>query len=156
MPRATGLAFANPPGTPEDSYSPSLSVLTESVIDFTKPHGVINFDPSLKMWEKQGVLLLNSALSCQKGMAGSHTLLWRPFIKNLLTNLSWYMPGIVYVLMGSQAQTLESYINKKNNYIFSTKHPSWYAREHQRMPSDIWRSINDILISQNGYGIKWF
>ena len=153
---ATGLAFANSPDTPEDSYSPSLEILRESVINYTIPHRRVTFAPDLEKWEAQGVLLLNSALSCELGRVGSHTLLWRPFIKSLLTNLSKYHTGLVYLLMGTQAQSLEPYINKQFNHVIHIRHPSWYARQRQRMPSDIWQEINTILIGQNGYGIEWF
>jgi len=151
---ATGLAFANSPGTQE--LSPSLEVLKESVINYTIPHRTINFDPSLEKWEAQGVLLLNSALSCELGKTGSHTLLWRPFIKSLLINLSKYHTGIVYVLMGTVAQSFEPYINKQSNYVIHIRHPSWYVRQRQRMPSDIWLKINSILTNLNGYGIEWY
>ena len=153
---ATGLAFANSPDTPEDSYSPSLEILRESVINYTIPHRRVTFAPDLEKWEAQGVLLLNSALSCEVGRVGSHTLLWRPFIKSLLTNLSKYHTGLVYLLMGTQAQSLKPYINKQFNHVIHIRHPSWYARQRQRMPSDIWQEINTILIGQNGYGIEWF
>ena len=153
---ATGIAFANNSDTPESQYSPSLEVLRESVIDYTIPHRRVIFEPDLEKWEAQGVLLLNSALSCEVGRVGSHTLLWRPFIKSLLTNLSMYHTGLVYVLMGTQAQTLEPYINKQFNHVIRIRHPSWYARQKEKMPSDIWQEINSILISQNGYGIEWF
>ena len=153
---ATGLAFANSPDTPDSQLSPSLEVLKESVINYTIPHRTINFDPSLEKWEAQGVLLLNSALSCELGKVGSHTLLWRPFIKSLITNLSKYHTGIVYVLMGTVAQSFEPYINRQFNHVIRIRHPSWYARQGQRMPSDIWQEINSILIAQNGYGIEWY
>ena len=151
---ATGLAFANSSDTIQ--LSPSLEILKESVINYTIPHRTINFDPSLEKWEAQGVLLLNSALSCELGRVGSHMLMWRPFMKFLLTNLSCYHTGLVYLLMGTQAQTLEPYINKQFNHVVRIRHPSWYARQKQRMPSDIWQEINSILIGQNGYGIEWF
>ena len=153
---ATGLAFANHADTPEDAYSPSLEILKESVIDYTIPHRTITFGPDLEKWEEQGVLLLNSALSCELGRVGSHMLLWRPFIKSLLTNLSKYHTGLVYLLMGTQAQTLEPYINRQFNHVIRIRHPSWYARQGQRMPSDIWQEINQILIGQNGYGVEWY
>ena len=153
-PVATGLAFANSPDTTE--LSPSLEVLKESVINYTIPHRTIIFDPSLEKWETQGVLLLNSALSCEVGKVGSHTLLWRPFIKSLLINLSKYHTGIVYILMGTVAQSFEVYINKQFNYVVHIRHPSWYARNRTRMPSDIWNEVNSILISQNGNGIEWY
>jgi len=155
-PVATGLAFANSPNVSEEFYSPSLAVLKESVIDYTKPHGITTFDASLEKWEEQGVLLLNSYLSCAAGLPNSHMLLWRPFTKSLLINLSECSPGLVYVLMGSTAQSFEPYINAKCNYVFKTKHPAYYARAHERMPSDIWKQVNKILIGQSGYGIEWF
>ena len=153
---ATGIAFANSPNTQEDSYSPSLEILRESVIDYTIPHRTIIFDPSLEKWESQGVLLLNSALTCQQGRVGSHSLLWRPFIKSLLTNLSKQTCGIVYVLMGTEAQSFEPYINKQFNHIVRIRHPSYYARTKTRMPSELWQEVNNILIGQNGYGIEWY
>lgn len=155
-PVATGIAFANRKETPEKLYSQSLAVLKESVIDYTIPHRSIIFDPSLEKWEEQGVLLLNTALSCLLGRAGSHSLMWRPFIRNLLTNLSKCTTGVVYVLMGSDAQSFEPYINKQFNHVIRIRHPSWYARQKTRMPSDIWQEVNNILIGQNGYGIKWY
>ena len=153
---ATGIAFGNSKDTPSESYSPSLEIIRESVIDFTKPHGIITFDPSLEKWEEQGVLLLNSALTCQLGRVGSHTLLWWPFMKSLLTNLSCYHTGVVYILMGNQAQNLEPFINARFNHIIRIRHPSWYARNKARMPSDVWNEVNEILIGQNGYGIEWY
>jgi uracil-DNA glycosylase len=155
-PRATGIAFANISETPEEDYSPSLAVLRESVIDYTIPHRRVIFDPSLEKWETQGVLMLNSALSCEKGKIGSHTLLWWPFMKSLITSLSEHTTGIVYVLMGSQAQSLEPFIKKEFNHIIRIRHPSYYARTKQRMPSNIWQQVNSILIGQNGYGIEWY
>ena len=155
-PRATGIAFANATNTPEEDYSPSLEILKESVIDYTKPHGIINFDPSLEKWEEQGVLLLNSALTCYPWHTGSHSLKWRPFTRFLLTNLSRYSVGIVYLLLGNDAQTFEPYIEKKFNHVIRCRHPSYYARTNTRMPSDVWKQINDILIGQNGYGIEWY
>ena len=154
--RATGIAFANSKDTLQDNYSPSLEVLMESVIDFSCPHDNIIFDPSLEKWEAQGVLMLNSALSCTLGKVGSHTLMWRPFIKSFLTNLSCYDTGIIYVLMGTEAQSFLPYINSKYNHIIYTKHPSWYARNHIPMPSDLWHQINKILIGMYGYGIEWY
>lgn len=155
-PVATGLAFANSSDTPKESYSPSLEALRESVIDFTKPHDSVIFDPSLEKWEEQGVLMLNTALTCIRGKPGSHMLLWRPFIISLLTNLPKHVYGLVYVLMGSSAQSLEPYIEHDYNHVIRCRHPASYARTHEKMPHGIWTEINNILIGQNGYGIKWY
>lgn len=152
---ATGLAFANDKSTSEESLSPSLEVLRESVIDYTVPHRRVIFDPDLEEWEKQGVLLLNTALSCEAGRVGSHTMLWQSFINSFLTNLSKRSCGIVYVFMGNQAQRFESCVNKQFHHVLKCRHPAYYARTGTKMPN-IWKSINDILIGQNGYGIEWY
>lgn len=156
VPTATGIAFGNSSSVSEKNYSPSLDILMESVIDFTRPHDFINFDPSLEKWENQGVLLINSALSCQVGKIGSHMLIWRPFISSFLSNLSTYESGIVYVLMGSEAQSFEPYIDARFNHILKVKHPAYYVRNKISMPSDLWKQINNILIGQYGFGITWY
>lgn len=155
-PRATGIAFGNAPDTPKDCYSPSLEILMESVIDFSCPHGNITFDPSLEEWEAQGVLMLNSALSCIAGKPGSHYLLWRPFMTSLLSNLSAHTSGIVYVLLGGQAQSLTSCINQRYNHLVKARHPSWYARNRTPMPTDLWHHVNRTLTGIYGKGIEWY
>ena len=51
---------------------------------------LVNFDETLESWATQGILMLNSALTCEVNKPGSHSLLWRPFISSLLQNLSNY------------------------------------------------------------------
>ena len=157
-PVATGIAFANSKDTPADRYSPSLRILMESFIDFSVPHEHVNFDPTLEDISRQGVLFINTALTCEAGKPGSHLLLWRPFISAFLKNLSKHKTGIVYVLLGSEAQALKGYIDSRYNYVLADKHPAYYARMKTSMPSGIWRSVNDIIKSINGKEeeIKWF
>lgn len=156
QPIATGIAFANPSNLLRTSYSPSLQILMESVMNLTVPQEGSTFDPSLESWEEQGVLLLNSALTCDQGKPGSHTLLWRPFTQGFLDNLSRNKTGIVYVLMGKVAQSFEGHIDHRFNHVIKVNHPSYYARTCTKLPSSVWKQVNDILIGQNGYGIEWY
>lgn len=151
---ATGLLFANREETV--NLSPSLEVIKEAAIDYTVPHGTIVFDITMESWARQGILLLNSALTCEIGKPGSHAMLWRPFISDLLQSLSNKETGLVYVLFGAQAQTFEPYINSSLNDIISVKHPAYYARIKQRMPSDVFRRIDDIMVSRYGESINWY
>jgi uracil-DNA glycosylase len=144
---ATGIAFGNKLGT--INLSPSLQVIKNSVLD---PYEV--FDETLESWGKQGILMLNSALTCEVNNVGSHIMLWRPFMVKLLQNMSSYDTGLVYVLLGSQAQTFEPYIGK-NNHILKHKHPTWYVRNNTPLPSSIFDEINKILINNYGTPIKW-
>lgn len=151
---ATGLAFGNKIGTVK--ISPSLQVLKESVIDYTKYHSNPKFDITLEDWAKQGVLLLNSALTVEVNKPQSHTLLWRPFIADLLNKLSNYRSGIVYILLGKQAQSFKPYINSKFNYILEEQHPSYFIRTNQTMPNTVFKEASRILNDINGYGINWY
>lgn len=153
--KATGLAFANFNNTPENQLSPSLQVIKESIINYEIQHNLITFAPELEEWAEQGVLLLNTALTCEVNKPGSHSLLWRPFICQLIKNICDYNTGIVWLLLGNSAQSFEPYINKCQ-YIIKAKHPSFYARTHEKLPYHIWHDINKILIRLNGYGITFY
>ena len=152
---AQGVLFGNSSDTPENKLSPSLQIIKESVINFEIPHNFITFDPSLESWAKQGILMINSALTTEVGKIGVHMMKWRPFMIAFLKQMSMINPGIIYVLFGSQAQVLEPYINK-NNYVLKIEHPAYFARINKKMPYHIWKDINKILYDLYGERIEWF
>ena len=152
---ATGILFGNKKDVSEDNLSPSLKIVKEAVINFEIPHNSIIFDNTLESWAKQGILMINSALTCEMNRIGSHVMLWRPFISNLLKNLSDKEPGIIYVLFGSQAQTFTPYINK-NSIVIKTEHPAWYARNNKKMSSQLFLDINKVLKGKYDKSIEWY
>lgn len=153
---ATGILFGNKDDVPEDKLSPSLQIIKEAAINYEIPHGIISFDQTLESWAKQGILMINSALTCEINKIGSHTMLWRPFISKLLKNLSKYDTGIIYVLFGQQAQTFEPYINKQLNNIIKVEHPAYFARANKIMPYSIFTDINKLLKGKYGTEIEWY
>lgn len=153
---ATGILFGNSKGTPEDKLSPSLQVVKESVINYEIPHNLFTFDNTLESWAKQGILMINSALTCEVNRVGSHVNEWRPFISKLLKNLSIKETGLIYVLFGRQAQTLKPYIDKRYNDIIEIEHPAYFARTNQIMPYGIFTEINKLLYGRYGEKIEWF
>lgn len=152
---AQGVLFGNSSDTPENKLSPSLQIIKESVINFEIPHNLITFDPTLESWAKQGILMINSALTTEVGKIGVHMMKWRPFMIVFLKQMSMINPGIIYVLFGSQAQILEPYISK-NNYVLKIEHPAYFARTNKKMPYHIWKDINKILYDLYGERIEWF
>lgn len=152
---AQGVLFGNSSNTPENKLSPSLQIIKESVINFEIPHNLITFDPTLESWAKQGILMINSALTTEVGKIGVHMMKWRPFMIAFLKQMSMINPGIIYVLFGSQAQILEPYISK-NNYVLKIEHPAYFARTNKKMPYHIWKDINKILYDLYGERIEWF
>lgn len=151
---ATGVLFGNSLDTKE--LSPSLEVIKEACIDYSVPHPPIEFDVTLESWAKQGILMINSALTVEVGKTGSHTMLWRPFISKMLQNCSKMETGLVYVLFGNQAQTFEPYINKQFNDIIKIQHPSYFARVNQSMPHKLFTDIDTLMIGKYGKPIKWY
>lgn len=153
---ATGVLFGNRKEVDEDNLSPSLNVVKEAAINFEVPHYCITFDNSLESWSKQGILMINSALTVEMNRIGSHVMLWRPFIAKLLKNLSEYNTAIVYVLFGRQAQTFKPYINDRFNHIIEIEHPAYFARSNTKMPHQLFIDISNKVKEIYGVPIKWY
>lgn len=141
---ATGILFGN--DIHNKNISPSLKVIMNA-------SG--SNDQTLLSWCKQGILMLNSALSVVEGKPSSHLLLWRPFIGSFLRNLSEWETGMIYVLFGSAACDLKPYINSKTNEILTEKHPSYYTRTGESMPDRIFKDINNLLKNKYNQTINW-
>ena len=147
---AHGLSFSVQKGV---KIPPSLqNIYKELKDDLNIP---IAHTGDLTKWGKEGVLLLNTALTCEVNKPGSHSLLWRPFICKLIKQICSYNPGTVWLLLGNSAQSFEPYISK-SQYIIKAKHPAYYHRNHEIMPYHIWTDINKILVGLNGYGINFY
>lgn len=159
---ATGILFANKENTPEDKLSPSLRIIKNSFLRLLQnPEKGTNFDPSLVYIAKQGVLMINSALTVEMNKPGSHSMIWRPFVSTLLRNLSNMNHNIIFVLFGSQARTFRPYINK-DSFCIEMVHPAYYARagvkeqeEGENIYKNLWTSINAVLASMGEKEISW-
>jgi len=152
---ATGVLFGNSNDTPEDKLSPSLKVIKESISNLCMPQESIIFDNSLESWSKQGILMLNSSLTVAPYKVGSHLLLWRPVIADLLRTLSNDNPGLIYVLFGNTAKSFKPCINT-NDTVLTEYHPAYYARQNKEMPSTIFREVNRLLKLKYNETINWF
>ena len=151
---ATGILFGNRRDVKE--LSPSLNIIKEAVINFEIPHYCINFDTTLESWVKQGILMINSALTVEMNKIGSHVMIWRNFITYLLKYLSQKETGLIYVLFGKQAQTFEPYINKQFNTIINIEHPAYFARTHTKMPNKLFIDLSKMTEEKYGIPIKWY
>lgn len=153
---ATGVLFGNRKEVSNDDLSPSLNVIKEAIVDFEIPHNNIIFDQTLESWTKQGILMINSALTVEVNKIGSHVMLWRHFIAKLLKNLSNYDTAIVYVLFGKQASTFKPYIDSKFNHIIEIEHPAYFARTNTKMPHQLFIDISNKVKGIYGVPIKWY
>ena len=151
---ATGILFGNKNDT--KNLSPSLEVIKEACIDYTIPHPPITFDVTLESWARQGILMINSSLTVQENKPGSHSLIWRPFISKMLQKCSETETGLVYVLFGKEAQSFKPYINSKYNDVLEVKHPAYYARTNNKLPAQLFKDINQIMLNRYNAPIKWY
>lgn len=143
---ATGILFGNHKDTKD--LSPSLKVVRSSIVPEERYD---DFDITMEHWARQGILMINSALTCEINHIGKHFLLWKPFMSKFLLSLSAQKEEMVYVLFGNQAQSFKPYINGK--WILNERHPAFYARVNMPMPSRIFHEVNYYI---KGESIQWY
>ncbi len=137
---------------------PSLQKIFEAV-NTTLYYGeeFPDHDPDLTRWANQGVLLLNTALTCEIDKVGSHYPLWKEFITYAMDIINFSDGGLIFVLMGKQAQELEALIGD-HHYIIKTTHPAYASYTKQPWDcNDMFNEINRIITGQNGpeFKINW-
>ena len=76
-------------------------------------------------------------------------------MRELLKNFNSRNKGVVYMLFGGDAISLGDFINHKNNCVMGEKHPSWYARTGNMMPSDIFEVCNKYLKFYYKTSVNW-
>lgn len=102
-------------------------------------------------WAKQGVLLLNSALTFTPGEQ-PHTELWKHFIVTVLQELS--NQPLVAILLGVHAQKYEKYL-KSRVKIIKTSHPSGRSAHMGFLGSGCFQQCNDFLQDLGLEPIEW-
>lgn len=151
---ADGLAFSC---SITGKAQPSLVKIFEAVQKTVYKDQPIIQNSDLKHWANQGVLLLNTALTCQIDKVGSHYHIWADFIAYLMDMLNLTNSGIVFILMGKKAQELESFIGN-NHHILKTSHPASAAYNKGIWDcDDVFNKANKLIENMNGksYCIKW-
>jgi len=151
---ADGLAFSC---SMTDKVQPSLRNMFEAIEKTVYQEFPTYQDPNLIRWANQGVLLLNSALTCQVDKIGSHYNVWKEFIAYTMDILNYTDSGLIFVLMGKQAQELESMIGE-HHHIIKVSHPASAAYTKTTWDcSDMFNKINKIINGQNGpeFKINW-
>ena len=149
---ATGIAVGN--RNDVINLSPSLEVLKEATIDYTVPHYGLQFDNTLESWSKQGILMLNTALTVEYGNPGSHSVLWRNSMIKLIKNLNTYNSGLIWVLWGTSAKSFKNYITSGN--IVEEYHPAYYARNNSKISRTFFRELKRTIKRQFDVDVEWF
>lgn len=146
---AHGLAF---------SVEPDVRPLPRSLTNiFKEMHDDIGAVPAtgdLRGWARQGVLLLNTALSVPAGQAGAHAKLgWSALTAQVLDRLSDRPRA--FVLWGGHAQGFRDHIRGDGHLILTSAHPSPLSARRGFFGSRPFSTVNNWLKSQGDIPIDW-
>ncbi|EON87617.1 Uracil-DNA glycosylase [Plesiomonas shigelloides] len=150
--QAHGLCFSVLPGVP---VPPSLvnmyKELAQDIAGFQIPqHGY------LKSWADQGVLLLNTVLTVERGQAHSHAKLgWETFTDRVIAAVNEHRQGVVFLLWGAHAQKKGRIIDRQRHHVLTAPHPSPLSAHRGFLGCRHFSQTNQLLAQQNLPAIDW-
>lgn len=78
--------------------------------------------------EQQGVLFLNTYLTCKINVSNSHKKIWDGFSKKLITYIAQTNPDLNWFLWGNEAISNKPYITQGK--IFESRHPMMCSEDY--------------------------
>lgn len=142
---ADGLAFSSQ----AKKIPPSLKNIFK---ELKNDLNIENNQADLTKWSKQGVMLLNTALSVEKGKANSHQKIgWNEFVIALIKYLD-QKQKLVFVLWGNHAKSYAQYL--KNSYVIEGFHPSPFSAK-KYFGGQYFSRINAYLKKEKIKEIDW-
>jgi uracil-DNA glycosylase len=153
--QAHGLCFSVPDGV---RVPPSLVNIYKELHDdlgvAIPPHG------NLESWAKQGVLLLNNALTVQAGQAGSHQNKgWEAITDAAVAAVAKRSEPSVFILWGSHARKKAARIpelqGNTRHLVLSSPHPSPLSAHSGFFGSKPFSKANAFLQAHGRVTIDW-
>lgn len=149
--QANGIAFS----VQDDILPPSLKNIFKELKSCDPSINRLNGD--LEDWVKQGVFLLNTSLTVNKGNPGSHIHVWEKFTDHIIDIIQKH-GNIIFCLWGKFAESKVHLIKNTSNIILKSSHPSPFSAFKTDNPfigSKIFLKINDNLEKLGYSKIKW-
>lgn len=148
---AEGLAFSVPPSRP---IPPSLVNIYKEIDNDIGSHA--EKTGSLRNWQRQGVLLLNSVLTVEAHKAGSHRGIgWEVFTTEVIKYLNETRPHLVFILWGRDARSKKTLIDESKHLILESAHPSPLSAYNGFFGNHHFSKTNDFLHSHGEKKIVW-
>ncbi len=121
--QANGLSFSVNDGI---IFPPSLKNIFQEIKNNLGVAPLPSGD--LSRWAAQGVLMLNSVLTVLAGKPASHAGIgWESFTDAVIQTLNIKRTHIVYMLWGKYAQSKGEVIDRNQNLVLTSGHPSPYS-----------------------------
>ncbi len=148
---AEGLAFSVPNSQP---VPPSLVNIYKEIDSDIGKHA--NPGGSLRSWQKQGVLLLNTVLTVEAHKAKSHSGKgWEVFTNATIEYLNKERPHLVFILWGRDARNKKPLIDKSKHLVLESAHPSPLSAYNGFFGSKPFSKCNEFLINNGLKPIVW-
>jgi uracil-DNA glycosylase len=152
--QAEGLAFSVAPGVRTPPSLRNIFKEQQRDLGLTMPGG-----GSLVSWARQGVLLLNTSLTVEDGLPGSHAGQgWEVLTDAVIKACSDSEGGKVFMLWGAHAQKKVSAIDVARHLVLCANHPSPLSASRGPVPflgCGHFGSANRWLSSQGRGPIHW-
>ena len=146
---ANGLAFSV---TPETALPRSLRNIYAEMRDdlgAAPPNG------DLSHWARQGVLLLNTALSVLPGQAGAHAKWgWERLVRQAVVRAQAERP-LAFVLWGAHAQKALAGLPRAQDLVIESAHPSPLSARRGFFGSRPFSRVNDWLAARGEMPVDW-
>lgn len=149
--QAHGLCFSVKHGI---EPPPSLKNMYKELFDdlgVTPPnHGY------LVDWAKQGILMLNTALTVEEGKPNSHSKKgWTLFTDKIIEKLNEREKPVIFILWGNNARDKLQLITGKQHFVLSAAHPSPLSASRGFFGCRHFSKINNILENTGQASIDW-
>jgi len=152
LPVACGLAFAP---RNNEYLPPSLKQIYNQIVrSFYSDQETDYRQLDLSYWAKQGILLLNTALTVREGQAGSHLSYWQWFTTGVIQKINELSTGVVFCLWGKEAQKLEIFI-ESHNIILKAPHPVSASYSGKSWECNHFEYISKHLKDVNNIQFEW-
>ena len=110
----------------------------------------------LTSWARQGVLLLNSVLTVERGLAASHNNRgWEKLTDRVIEVLNERQQPVVFMLWGSYAQRKAGFVDTHKHLILKSPHPSPLSAHRGFFGCRHFSKANDFLIENKMLPIDW-
>ncbi len=139
--QAMGLAFGVRPGV---SIPPSLrNIYKELKADLGVEPPT---DGDLRGWARQGVLLLNTTLTVERGRPNAHKGLgWETFTERVIASLNDHPQRVVFLLWGRHAQSKRPLIDESRHLVLEASHPSPFSARYSFFGCRHFSKANEFL-----------
>ena len=110
----------------------------------------------LSAWAAEGVLLLNSVLSVERGVAGAHQGKgWERFTDAVIAALNAGTLPVVFMLWGAQAQRKGSAIDRARHCVLTAPHPSPLSAHRGFLGCQHFSQANRFLSDHQRGAVDW-